>query len=423
MFKNYSANISGTESGRTDMLFSILNAMIPVLMGIFLFFNPFPHTTAIKEFCFYLSLLALVVLMLYRKTSFSFSSPLTFPFILFFLWSLFGLFFALDLKNSIHDIRAHLFKYLIMYYLLINYFDSRKKMEILTWIVISSTTIFSLGAIISFYFIGGHPFADRLGVNFLEMHTNYIGLIAVFAIILILKKLSEHKSMLFNTILSVSLFVLCITTILTQARGAFFGLMISLLFLAFFRRKITIFIIIAIVLVMLEPGFRERLSPKGLMTSDRNKINLLTLTLIKTYPVTGIGFGMQTYSNNKLVDLNEINRKLPPQYQQKVAMPSPHNTILDITVRTGIIGLILFLNILITAIWMLWKIFKIKKSEYFKSWIIYLFACFISFFIPAMFEDTAFGPQAKVFYTILAMITITWNLIHQEKTAKEAAAS
>ena len=391
-------------------------------MGIFMFFNPFPHTTAIKELCFYLTLSALVILILYKKTSFSLNSPLTVPFILFFLWSLFGLFFALDLKNSLHDLFTHYLKYLVICYLLINYFNSNKKLEILSWIVISSATIFSLGAIIYFYFIAGNPFSTRLGNNFLEMHTNYIGFTTIFAINLVVNNFRKSKVMAYNIPLLLCFFTLCLTTLLTQSRSNFLGLITSLFILSFYKRKIIILITIIIVTIIFVPGVRERLSPEEIMTSDRNQINLLTIELIKASPITGIGFGMQTYGNTKLIDLNEINKKLPPQYRQNVTAPSPHNTILDITLRTGIIGIVLFINIILTVIWMLGKIFQTTKDEYFKSWIICLFACLISFFIPALFEDTTFGPRAVIFYTILAMITILWNLTRQETTKKNADA-
>jgi hypothetical protein len=43
--------------------------------------------------------------------------------------------------------------------------------------------------------------------------------------------------------------------------------------------------------------------------------------------------------------------------------------------------------------------------------------------IPALFADTTFGPVAVVFYTVLAMITILWNLARQEKTKEIISSS
>jgi O-antigen ligase len=126
---------------------------------------------------------------------------------------------------------------------------------------------------------------------------------------------------------------------------------------------------------------------------------------------------MEIYGNKNIIDLEKLNRQLPPEYRQDDSIVIyPHNTILDVAVRTGLVGLTLFLYILITSLWMLWRTFHLSKNEHNKLLAIYLFAGLISFLIPALFADTTFGPVANVFYTMLAMITILWNLNGQEKT-------
>ena len=135
------------EQNTKEKIFTILTLSVPVLMGIFIFFNPFPHTTAIKEICFYSSFFIVLVLIYFKKIDFSFKSPLTLPFVLFTAWVFIGLFFALDKENSIHNFRAHLLNYLVLYYILINFFNSRKRLHGLSWIMIISATIFSIGGI------------------------------------------------------------------------------------------------------------------------------------------------------------------------------------------------------------------------------------------------------------------------------------
>jgi hypothetical protein len=115
-----------SEQSSREKIFKILNLSVPILMGIFIFFNPFPHTTSIKEICFYGSVIIVLILIYFKKIDFSFRSPLTLPFALFTAWAFIGLFFALDKGNSLHDFRAHLLKYLVLYYILVNFFNSRK---------------------------------------------------------------------------------------------------------------------------------------------------------------------------------------------------------------------------------------------------------------------------------------------------------
>ena len=107
MFKPTVDIVSKTSSSQAEKIFRILNFSIPLFMGIYLFANPLP-LSAVSEFCFYLSLLILIILIAFKKTVFTLRSPLTLPFILFFLWAVFGLFFTLDFKNTLHDLRGHL---------------------------------------------------------------------------------------------------------------------------------------------------------------------------------------------------------------------------------------------------------------------------------------------------------------------------
>ena len=411
MFKSISNIISEVSNWQTEKIFRILNFSIPLFMGIFIFANPLP-LSAINEICYYSSILVLLLLIALKKTTFSLRSPLTLPFILFFLWAVFGLFFTLDFKNTLHDLRGNLLEYLIVFYLLVNYFNSQKKLEIIAWIVIASTTVFSVGAIIQCYFIEGLPFTTRLGFTFRgEMTTDYLGFITIFGICLSLHFLYGSKNVFYKIILASSFLIITIATLLTQSRGSLLGLLVALLILCFHNKKNIIFIIITVLIILLMPGISGRIKNEGFTKDIRIKMNRLTIEIIKDHPIVGIGFGGEIFG--KFVDLKRYNSQLPPEYQQDASIcivGSPHNTMLDIAVRTGIVGLILFLSILITSVWMLWKTLRLKQGEYFTSWAICLFACLVSFMIPALFADAAFGPRVVVFYTILAMITILWNI-------------
>ena len=143
-----------------DKLFFVLNVMIPTLMGIHLLVNPLP-LNSINEVCYYLSCAALITLLLFRKTAFTLRSPLTIGLSLFFFWAVLGLFTTLDFSNTLHDLRGYLLEYLVIFYLLVNFYNSRNRLEFLSIIMIASAMIFSVGGIILFYYIEGNPFSTR----------------------------------------------------------------------------------------------------------------------------------------------------------------------------------------------------------------------------------------------------------------------
>ena len=401
-----------------EKTYDLLNLSLPVLTGLYVFLNPMPFPS-LTEICYYLALGILLFLLVLGKTDFTLRSPLTPPFVLFVLWTVFGLFFALDFQNSLHDLRSHLLEYLVVFYLISNYFNTPKRFKVLAWTAIASATIFSIGALIQYYFIEGYPLTSRLGYyTFKAMHTDYIGFNTVFGICLALYFLRNKVSAPYTIFILSCLLVMLMTTFLTQSRGSLFGLLAGLMIMGFFDKKNALILaLLAASLLLITPGLKERTLDPNAYTKDlRIKINRLTLEVIKSFPLMGIGFGMQTYGNERVLDLQKFNRQLPTPYQQKKKIVvSPHNTLMDVAVRTGVIGLFLFLSVIAVSSGMLWKIFKTAKDDFFRSWSLCLAACLLSFMIPALFADTTFGPKAVVFYTMLAMINILWQIAHDDR--------
>lgn len=389
-----------------------LNISIPLLMGIFLFFNPFPHTTTIKEICFYLSAFIVLLLLVFKKVDFSFKTPLSIPFALFVLWSFTGLFFALDKPNSIHDFYAHLLEYLLFYYILVNFFNNRKRLVGLIWVTILSAAAFSIWALTYFYFFLGNDITTRLGSGFTEIPINIIGIVTLFAIILSLQYLREKITIYRKTLLAICLIVTSLATLLTQTIGTLLAIVFSLPILFLKNKKTVVIFIMFLLVAMIFLPVRHRLAMQSIVSKIRNdpRINITYnfIEIIKDYPITGIGFGMQTYDNKDL--LNRYNARVPIEYRQETPIAAPHNLLLDVAVRLGLVGLALYLYIIFAFVRMGWKIIKHGRDDFIKSWGLCLMAAFIAVFIQGMFENTHSGPPAIVLYAIFAMMTILWRL-------------
>ena len=155
-----------TKSNNEFKIFDLLNQSVPVLMGIFIFFNPFPHTTAIKEISFYLSVVIVVVLVLFKRTEFSLKTPLLVPFGLFVFWSFLSIFWALNVENSIHDFYSHLIRYIILYFIIISFFNSKKRLVCFSWVIIISSTAFSVGGLIYYYLMLNNSLSVRFAMGF-----------------------------------------------------------------------------------------------------------------------------------------------------------------------------------------------------------------------------------------------------------------
>jgi len=245
------------------------------------------------------------------------------------------------------------------------------------------------------------------------MNIDLIGFVTIFAMLLSMHQFKLENSLYRKIILLVCLLGTLMATCLTMSRGSLLALFVA--FIVFFVKKnnllVIFFIIFSLITLITVPAFKTRFSPSLILNDIRVGINLTTLEIIKDYPVTGIGFGMQTYGNKNFVDLAKYNLRLPPQYQQPISkiVGSPHNSLADIAVRTGLVGFSLFCWVYFVFVRLGWNIIRFGKDDFIRDWGICIMAAFISVVIQGLFADGMFGPQAIVLYTMLAIMDVLWQ--------------
>jgi len=390
--------------------FDFLKGSVLVLMGIFIFLNPFPHTTAMKEICFYSSFFIVLFLIYLKKIDFSFKSSLTLPFVFFVIWVFIGLFFALDKENSIHDFRAHLLKYLVIYYILINFFNSRKRLIGLSWVIITSATIFSIGEIYYFYFMLGNSLSTKLATGLTEIPVNWVGYITVTAIIFSLHYIITNNNLQIKIISLISLFPLCALSVLTQARSTALALFLSVIILCFKNKKVLISCLVILLIVVAMTPLKNRFIHADLISGLRLPTHLTTVEIIRDYPIVGIGFGIETYGNEKYVNLKKYKERVPAKYRRGPLLNDPHSMMFSIAVRTGIVGFALFLYILFTSFRMCWNLIRHGKDDFIKNWGRCVAGIFVAVLVIGVFEPFFSHVPEVIFYTIFAMMTILWHL-------------
>lgn len=406
-----------TTKDNRSTISSFLTASIPVILGIFIFLIPFPHTTTFKEICYYLSVSLVVVLLLFRKIKFSFQTPLAFPGILFVAWCFFGLFFAVNTENSVHDFYAHLVKYILLYFILVNFFYSTKKISILSWIIICSASSLFVWRLYYYYVTLGAPISERFGACYTEVTTNLIGIISVVSISFSILNISQAKGWPGKIFFSGCVLSAFTVILLTQTRGALLALFVSLVILLSARKMILVGLVLLLGGILLVSPAGGRFT-SNMTDNVRIKQALLVWEVVKDHPITGIGFGMQTFGVN--LDLQSYNAKLTEKFQKQEILLNPHNMYTDIAVRTGIPGILLFFGVMFSFFRMLWLLKQNGENDSIKSWAAAVFAAGLPFFIIGFFDPVFSHYPESVLCVIFAMGTILWRVNEDSKASMAA---
>jgi O-antigen ligase len=174
------------------------------------------------------------------------------------------------------------------------------------------------------------------------------------------------------------------------------------------KKSALLLLLAVILLIVMTTPLQDKLGRELRSFKERLYINYVTCDVIKDHPLLGIGFGMQTF----IYDIGKESyvKKVSKGYRP-AAILTPHNWLLDITVRLGLIGLLLFLYILFVFGRMCWETIRHPRDRYIRDWGLSTAAAFVGYFIIGMAEPVfLFRASATVFFIILALITILWHL-------------
>ncbi|MRR18222.1 MAG: O-antigen ligase family protein, partial [Deltaproteobacteria bacterium] len=400
-----------TVRNRYPLIFALLTLGVPVLVGLFIFFTPFPYTTSQNQICFYSALGIALFLVITRHVVPDLKTPLIYPFAFFFLWSGLSLLWALNFENSLHDILTHLLNALILYLMVITFFKSRARLDVLKWLLVASAVIFSCVGLVYYYGVMASPIGEiRLGGLLAdgrhvstELPGNMIGTLLIPALIFcshFYRQYEQPRHKLFVILCAVIIFS---AMVLTQSRGtlaAFFIAAVALLIIK--NKKLLPLFLLGMVLALVFSPVRSRTDLVNNFI-ERIKINYVMLNVIRDYPLTGIGFGMRTVSDT--LDLPKYVGALPENYRPEQII-TPHNLLIDVAVRLGLIGLGLFVWILFTFAGMVWVMIRRTRDPALRRCVIDVGIALVAYFIIGLAEPVfLFSASAMYFYILAAMLS------------------
>lgn len=387
--------------------------------GLLVFLNPFPHLTAFTNILFSI-VLVLFIDLFYRKTiKPKWKNPFSIPLVCYVIISIISTLFALDKTESLGDLFSHLLRYIAIFFIIINCFNTKQRFRYLVRIIIVSGLIFSTASLFYFYIIQGNNLTTRFGTGFTDSAICTMGLITVFTFILSLGEINQTQNRIVKSLLMIGLITVLSASLLSQSRGTILSIITAMLVIDLFKKKILSLVIIFCIIIYycFSTPLQDRLKASN-HYDDRISIYLYSMEIIEDYPVAGTGFSIDTFKNKNLIDPHKYKKRIPERYRS-YPMLWPHNMFLSIWVRTGILGLTAYCMLIISFIRLSVRLIRFGKDSFIQTNAIYALSsltmfCTIGFFSPIFIHFADF-----TFFIIFSMLTILWSLNKESAEEKE----
>jgi O-antigen ligase len=247
----------------------------------------------------------------------------------------------------------------------------------------------------------------------MEIQTNLIGVVCVFAMILSLYHLFLKHDIIEKIALFFCLLWTTLAALMTQTRSTLLAIILACVVLFGKNKKFILSLLMVLILLSVLTPWKNRFSIDSFLQNERFGINLVSIELIKDHPIFGIGFSMETYADTNFMktyyDRVPYEKLTSPRRPFQI-FQNPNNILFDVAIRTGIIGFCLFCFIIFSFVKMGLKIIRQGKDSFIRGWGLCLFAAFVGYFTQGMFEPVLHGAYAVVLFTIFGMMTILWRL-------------
>lgn len=377
-------------------------------LGLQTFLSPFAHTQTILEVSFYLALFGACEVAR-RGDRLVFQTPLLLPFVLFGAWAAVSVVFALDVRDSLSDFYAHYLKYLILYLLLFNFFRSRQRLVWLAWIFTVSGAVLSASMMVYYYGIRGEPLTTRLALDLTYYSVNQLGFTTVLSALLAWQQLRSARQGALRAVAAFCCVVSVAASLLSQSRGTVLALAVSFVVLNFRNVKVLVALVLLFALFLTAKPVQERIST----SADRIGLILYSTEIVKDYPLFGTGFSIDTFHNHHLIDPDKYKARIPERYRDVVPFLWPHNMLLSVAVRTGVLGVLLFIFLHGVLARTAWQLLRFGGDCFIRGWGQCSLSLWLMFVVKGMVEPAFFHGGDVVFYSICAMVTILWWLNRQ----------
>ncbi|MCT8977254.1 O-antigen ligase family protein [Clostridium sp. CX1] len=267
------------------------------------------------------------------------------------------------------------------------------------------------GAYLSKGFVNTDGFLGRPRVTVSLDNSNNFGaflILAIFPVVMLLIYEKSIKKKVFLGILSLSLLI---NIVFSYSRNAMMGLVIGLIILALvysWRLLIPIGGVTALLFLIPQIGGRLLEIGKGSENYTRLKLWKTAWYMIKEHPIFGVG-------NGNFVSLYDSYVEKYPElyiYYEYKRFPT-HNSYLKVQSELGVMGIVFFIGILISALLKIKNLIQFTEDKLYKYFYTGFFASMVSFFFMNLSDNLFFVPKTTAFFWLL--LAMAEGIILSEK--------
>jgi len=225
----------------------------------------------------------------------------------------------------------------------------------------------------------GYGISRIYGFSAPVSHSHFLMIISLLSIVLFM----QEKSLKFRIFYGAVIVASIVSMIYTFARSTYIGLVLSLLIIGVLRyRKLLVLLLVALLLVSLNPTLSKRFSV--LISSESVDISLESRLILwhgmKDYilssPILGNGFGSFTPSSEKYVGYSM----------------TPHSGFIKIFSEVGVVGLLLYMWVLLILLKKSYLVYMKSDSPFFKDISLVCLTLMLSNILINTFQNTFFMP-------------------------------
>ena len=353
-----------------------------------------------------LSDIVFITYWLITKKTFKFPSQISYPFVLFLLWSLAGTILAANFFSvgQIAVALSFVVRFTAYFFMTIICYNTINKKSTLSWInaILTVGFLFTIAGFFQFLIFpdltflvnfGWDPHKSRLVSTLLDPNFSG-GLITIF-FSLAISIFVFNKKLIYASAAA----VFFIAIILTFSRSSYLAFLTATLVIGLAKspKALLISMLFFVFATFSITQVRDRIV--GALTFDetaaaRVKSWGTALQIFAKNPVFGVGFNTYRFAQAKYVDYNPINS------QDDHSGAGSDSSILLVAATTGIFGIILYLGFLLS----LFRIFlKNSRINYLN---LAATASFSALLVHSQFVNSLFFPQIMLVLFILAGLSL-----------------